>query len=275
MAINVNNAINQIAAGLAGNVEPFLWDKAVIGTSVAATYSSYWRISGVPAIGAIPAAAALCTKALVGAIAFTNQTSPITSYLAQHDLSANASNYSFEIFDRLCHMGGLNGTLTTAQTVGINLATLAVPAARLGDAAYSGVMWFLEWYTATGATAVNATVAVIYSDATTGNIVIALPVSVVAAGCKQILPAHASGLFIKEVTSVTLSATTGTAGSFGVTAATKKISMAAPTANRNENFDWAQLGLPEIPNDSCLYGMVYCSSSSVPFMRGQGRIIHA
>ena len=275
MAINAANAINQIAAGLAGNVEPFVWDKVAISSTVSNTFASYWRIGSVPAIGAIPAAAALCTKALVGAIAFTNQTAPITSYLAQHDLNANVSGFNLEIFDRLCHMGGLNGTLITAQPVGINLATLAVPAARLGDAAYSGVLWFLEWYTTTGATAVNATVAVIYSDNSTGNIVIALPASVAAASCKQILPAHASGLFIKEVTSVTLSASTVTAGNFGVTAATKKTAMSCPNSIRNEVFDWAQLGLPEIPNDSCLYGMTLCNATSASSMRGQGRIIHA
>ena len=275
MAISSANAVNQIAAGLAGNVEPYMWDKALISPTLTNTFASYWRVAGVPAIGAIPAAAALCTKALVGAIVFTNQTSPITSYLAQHDLNANANNYNLEIFDRVCHMAGLSGIVTTAQPVAINLATLAVPAARLGSANYSNVMWFLEWYTTTGATAVNATVAVVYSDNTTGNIVIVLPASVAAASCKQIVPANASGLFIKEVTSVTLSVSTGTAGNFGVTASVKEVSMSCPSANRNEIFDWAQLGLPEIPNDACLYGMTMCTATSVPIMRGQGRIIHA
>lgn len=276
MAIDATNAINQIAAGLAGNNERFVWDKAVISATVAGTYSSYWRVSGVPAIGAIPAVAALCTKALVGAVGFNNQTSPITSYIAQHDLNnAGTSNYSFDIMDRLCHMGGLNGTVITAQTVGINLATLAVPAARLGSSNYSDVMWFLEWYTTTGATAVNATCAVVYSDNSTGNIVIALPASVANTQCKQILPAHATGLFIKEVTSVTLSASTLTAGNFGVTAAVKKTGMFALSTSRNEVFDWAQLGLPEVANDSCLFGMTFCAVTSIGAMRGQGRLIRA
>lgn len=46
-------------------------------------------------------------------------------------------------------MGGLNGTLLTAQTVGIDLSTInaggPVPAERLGDANCSDVVWFLEW----------------------------------------------------------------------------------------------------------------------------------
>jgi len=77
------------------------------------------------------------------------------------------------------HMGGLSGTLTTPQTVGIDLsANLAASnlAARLGAANYSNVIWWLEWFTDTGATGVNCTVNVTYNDAVSANLtVLALP----------------------------------------------------------------------------------------------------
>lgn len=270
---------DQIIDGLANNNNRITWDKASLGTQVVGQYCSLWRATGVPAQGAIPAAAAYCTKALTGAIGFDNQTVPATSYLAYHTLLCSGANANLEIHDRLAHMGGLNGTLLTAQTVGIDLSTInaggPVPAARLGDANYSDVMWFLEWYTATGATASNATVNVTYNDGTTGNLaVIAIGGTAIAASqCRQLVPA-VNGKFIRGVNSVTLSASTGTAGSFGVTATRQRASMSVPIANRLEVFDWAQLGLPEIPNDSCLAGMLLSTATSSGTIKGQGKIIH-
>ena len=268
-----------IIDGLANNNNRIIWDKASLATQVVGQYCSLWRATGVPAQGAIPAAAAYCTKALTGAIGFDNQTAPATSYLAYHTLLCSAANTNLEIHDRLAHMGGLNGTLLTAQTVGIDLLTInaggPVPAERLGDSNYSDVMWWLEWYTATGATASNATVNVTYNDGTTGNLaVIAIGGTAIAASqCRPLVPA-VNGKFIRGVNSVTLSASTGTAGSFGVTATRPRAAMSVPIANRVEVFDWAQLGFPEIPNNSCLAGMLLSTATSSGTIRGQGKIIH-
>lgn len=270
---------DQIIDGLANNNNRILWDKASIATQVVGQYCSLWRGTGVPAQGAIPAAAAYCTKALTGAIGFDNQTGPATSYLAYHTLLCGTANTNLEIHDRLAHMGGLSGTVTTAQTVGIDLSTInaggAVPAARLGDSNYSDVQWFLEWYTATGATASNATVNVTYSDGSTGNLAaIAIGGTAIAASqMRQLVPA-VNGRFIRGVNSVTLSASTATAGSFGVTATRPRAVMSVPVANKIEVFDWAQLGLPEIPNDACLMGLLMSTATSTGAIRGQGKIIH-
>lgn len=280
MAIDSTNAIAQIAAGLAQDNNRIMWDKASLATQVVGQYCSLWRATGVPAQGAIPAAAAYCTKALLGAIGFDNQTAPKTSYLAYHTLLCSTANTNLEIHDRLAHMGGLNGTVTTAQTVGIDLSTInagnAVPAERVGDANYSDVQWFLEWYTATGATASNATVNVTFDDGSTGNLaVIAIGGTAIAASqCRQLL-SNVNGKFIRGVNSVTLSASTGTAGSFGVTATRPRSAMSVPIANKTEPFDWAQLGIPEVPNDSCLFGMLLSSATSTGTIKGQGKIIHA
>ena len=268
-----------IIDGLANNNNRIIWDKASLATQVVGQYCSLWRATGVPAQGAIPAAAAYCTKELAGAIGFDNQTGPATSYLGYHTLLCSAANTNLEIHDRLAHMGGLNGTLLTAQTVGIDLSTInaggSVPAERLGDANYSDVMWFLEWYTTTGATASNATVNVTYDDGTTGNLaVIAIGGTAIAASqCRQLVPA-VNGRFIRGVNSVTLSASTGTAGSFGVTATRPRAAMSVPIANKVEVFDWAQLGFPEIPNNSCLAGMLLSTATSSGTIKGQGKIIH-
>ena len=270
---------DQIIDGLGNNNNRITWDKASFSSQVVGQYSSLWRATGVPAQGAIPAAAEYCTKELTGAIGFDNQTGPATSYLAYHTLICSNGNTNLEIHDRLAHMGGLNGTLLTAQTVDIDLSTIngggAVPAERLGDANYSDVMWFLEWYTATGATSSNATVNVTYDDGSTGNLAaIAIGGTAIAASqCRQLVSA-VNGKFIRGVNTVTLSASTGTAGSFGVTATRPRAAMSVPIANKVEVFDWAQLGFPEIPNNSCLAGMLLSTGTSSGAIKGQGKIIH-
>lgn len=270
---------DQLIDGLGNNNNRILWDKASLATQVVGQYCSLWRATGVPAQGAIPAAAAYCTKALTGAIGFDNQIAPSTSYLAYHTLLCSAANTNLEIHDRLAHMGGLNGTLLTAQTVGIDLATInagsAVPPARLGDANYSDVQWFLEWYTATGATASNATVNVTYNDGSAGNLAaIAIGGTAIAAGqMRQLIPA-VNGRFIRAVNNITLSASTGTVGSFGVTVTRPRAAMSVPVANVVFPFDWAQLGFPEIPNDSCLMGVLLSTATSTGTIKGQGKIVH-
>lgn len=268
-----------IIAGLGNNNDRIIWDKASLATQVVGQFTSWWRATGVPAQGAIPSTAAYCTKALTGAVSFTNQTGPATSYLAYHTMMASVANTNLEIHDRLAHRGGLDGTLLTAQTVGIDLSTInaggAVPADRLGASDYSDVKWWLEWYTATGATASNATVAVTYNDNSTGNLaVIAIGGTAIAASqMRQLLPAS-NGLWIKAVNSVTLSASTGTAGSFGVTATRQRTAISAETANRLYPFDWAALGFPEIQNDACLQGISLSTATATGTLKGQGKIIH-
>jgi hypothetical protein len=132
----------------------------------------------------------------------------------------------------------------------------------------------LEWYGDTGATASNATVAVTYDDASTGNLAaIAVGGTVRASRMIPLVPAVA-GRFIRGVTSITLSANTTTAGNFGVTATRPRTAVASNTANKVEQFDWAQLGLPEVPNDSCLQMVMLCSTTSTGTVRGQGKIAH-
>ena len=270
------STLNGLVDALGNSNSRVVWDKASIANAAAGQIFSLWRATGTPAQGAIPTSAALATSALTGAIGFTNQTAPATSYYAWQTIAAGNAATSVEIHDRLAHQGGLNGTLLTAQTVSVDLTSggLNLPAARRGDANYSDVQWWLEWYTDTGATASNATVAVVYDDGSTGNLAtIAVGGTVRASRMIPLLPAVA-GRFIRAVTSVTLSASTGTAGNFGVTATRPRTAVNANIANKFEQYDWAALGLPEIPNDACLMLVMLCSTTTTGTVRGQGKIVH-
>jgi hypothetical protein len=240
---------------------------------VAGQFFSLWTASGAPGAGSAPGAAAVPTKATTGSFNFENQTDPATSYLAWLALMTGNSATNLEIHDRLAHMSGLSGTVTTAQGA-LSLVTTAPSAARLGDPEYSDVMWWLEIYTALGSTGVNATVNVTYGDDTSGNLAAIALGATPRQGRLYPLISASAGKFIKAVNSVTLSATTGTAGNFGITATRQRTSVGNPLLNKTETFDWAQLGLPNIPNDSCLAMIMLCGTTSTGTVRGSGKIAH-
>ena len=247
-------------------------DKASIANATANGFHSLWRATGIPAQGAIPTTAQLTTKDLLGSLYFTNQTLPATNYIDHANLVSSNSAMTIEIHDRLVHMGGLNLTLLTSQTVSMDLATLNVPAARLGNSSYNEVSWWLEVYSDGGATASNATINVTYDDASTGNLaVVAVGATLRTTRMIPLIPA-VQGRYIKGINSVILSASTGTAGNFGFTATRQKAVLPLDIANRSQVFDWAQIGHPDIPNDSCLQFIVQTSTTSTGTLRGAVKI---
>lgn len=272
--------LDGLVNALGNNSSRFLMDKASISNAAAGQYHSLFRATGQPGQGAIPGAAATCNNTLTGAMNFAQQTAPATSYGGWSNAVCSNSAVTIEIHDRLMHMGGLNGTLTTAQTVAVNLngVTADNMVARVGDSNFSDVQWWMEWYTDTGATASNATIAVTYNDGTTGNLTTQAVGGTVRASrmipLNLLIPAAAAGKFIRAVDTITLSASTATAGSFGVTATRPRMTMPLPLANKTETFDWAALGLPEIFNSSCLFPIQLASTTTTGTVRGGGKIAH-
>lgn len=273
--------IDNLVKALGNNSSRIVLDKASIASQTANSYCSLWRATGQPGQGAIPTVVATCNNTTVGTIGFNQQTSPITSYGAYLEIATGNAAMTMELHDRLASMGGLNGTLTTAQSVNLDLSTL-LPTnninVRKGDANYSDVQWWLEWYTATGPTAVTATIAVTYNDGTTGNLsALSLASSRPASHMipiNSLIPSAQSGKFIRGIVSVTLSATSGTAGNFGVTATRPRMTLSAPIANHKFIADWAQLGLPEIYNSSAIFPIVLTPTTSTGTVRGGGKIAH-
>ena len=273
--------IDNLVKALGNNSSRIVLDKASIASQTANSYCSLWRATGQPGQGAIPTVVATCNNTTVGTIGFNQQMSPSTSYGAYLEIATGNAAMTMELHDRLANMGGLNGTLTTAQSVNLDLNTLLATdniGTRKGDANYSDVQWWLEWYTATGGTAVTATIVVTYNDGTTGNLsVISLAGTRPASHMiplNSLIPSAQSGKFIRGIVSVTLSATTGTAGNFGVTVTRPRMTLSSPFANFKFIADWAQLGLPEIYNSSAIFPIVLTSTTSTGTVRGGGKIAH-
>ena len=273
--------IDNLVKALGNNSSRIVLDKASIASQTANSYCSLWRATGQPGQGAIPTVVATCNNTTVGTIGFNQQMSPSTSYGAYLEIATGNAAMTMELHDRLANMGGLNGTLTTAQSVNLDLNTLLATDnidTRKGDANYSDVQWWLEWYTATGGTAVTATIVVTYNDGTTGNLsVLSLAAARPASHMiplNSLIPSAQSGKFIRGIVSVTLSATTGTAGNFGVTVTRPRMTLSSPFANFKFIADWAQLGLPEIYNSSAIFPIVLTSTTSTGTVRGGGKIAH-
>jgi hypothetical protein len=268
--------VDGIVKALGNNSSRMVVDKTSIANAVAGQFFSLWRATGFPTQGAIPTTSVLCTNALTGAVGFANQIAPADSYLAFLALTSSNSGTSIEIHDRLIHNGGLVLNLATSQVTNLplNLATLGVAADRIGDANYSDIQWWLEVYTDGGATASNATINVTYNDDTTGNLAVVAVGGTLRAGRMIPLITAVAGKYIKGINSVILSVTTGTAGNFGFTATKIRANAPLNLANKQEIFDWANLGFPEIANDSCLSFIAMPTTTSTGTLRGSGKIAH-
>lgn len=271
--------VSGIVNALANNSSRLVIDKASIANMTAGGFASLWRATGQPAQGAIPTSSVIPTSALTGAMGFANQTDPVKSYLAWLNLNSANAGTNVEVHDRVAHMGGLVLNVTTSQAItGLDLQSLGLVSARLGDANYSDIQWWLEVYTDGGATASNATINVTYNDGTTGNLNIVAVGGTLRASrmipLTPLIPTAQQGKFIRGINSVILSASTGTAGNFGFTATRPRTSVGLNVANKTEVFDWAQLGAPEIPNDACLQLLMVCITTSTGTLRGGGKIAH-
>lgn len=229
-------------------------------TAVASTYTSMWTAASQPGgTGATPASGsgAVPTNTTAGAIPFTNPNGSNTMYLAGakiHGLNAQTPM----LIDRLVHTSGLSGTSTSAQTV----SSAALTRTYNGNA--NTELW-LEWYTATGSTAVTATVSYTNQAGTSGQSGTAsIPASTAAGRCIPVTLA-AGDTGVKAVASVTLSASTLTAGNFGITIVQKIALLPINPAGIVQVYDWASCGLPVIQPSACLNWYIFTATTSSAF----------
>jgi hypothetical protein len=148
--------------------------------------------------------------------------------------------------------------------------------ARKGDANYSDVQWWLEWYAQTG-TSVTVGVNVTYNDGTTGTLSLptigaTIRVSRMIA-LNSFIPAADSGKYIRAVTQVNPD-DSGTNGNLGVTATRYRCSNYLPIINKLYKKPWMDTGLPEIYNQSCLFPIGLATTTTIGNVRMEGIIAH-
>jgi hypothetical protein len=233
--------------------------KATIISQAAGTMVSLWRSSGAqPLQPAIPGAAAICTNDTPGALKMPTQLGGNSFYIDEVNLACTIAG-AIDVMDRIIQSGGLSGAVVTAQAVNTPALPARAPAAYLE--------WYLECYTLTGGTSTTATVAVTYSDATTGTIAVTFLANLPAGRLLPIIPTN--GKAIASVQSVTLTATTGVAGNFGVTAV-RRVGVMSNHAVANIP-DVRSYLLRGVAADACL--SLHCNTSANSTGDVRGHII--
>lgn len=213
---DLSEIINRGTGGNSGSPENlFLFKDARVAAAAAAAtiagrITSLWQYNGNPSGGVPPTTVAVPTNATAGSLKQTNPGGGRQKWLLGATAASSAAG-TLLIYDRLLHIGNLSGTVATAQTVGGTLTRYT------GTASVGNQIW-LEIYTQIGVT--GTTVSSIYTDQD-GNSSTTQTTSIGNTGLREaqrIIPLTlASGNSgVRGVTSVTLAATTGTAGNFGI-----------------------------------------------------------
>ncbi len=230
-------------------------NKSSITTVAGRTYS-YWLGAGFPGAGSNPSTAVAPTAATAGSFGQANSGGVQRIYRAILCWSANGG--MFTIADRLSHQGGLSGTVTTAQTT--NLPTAALTRKTSGV----GVMMALEIYGIIGTTGTTVTASYTNQAGSSGQATPAATIGNTAfreVGRMLLMPLATGDTGVQAVASVTVLATTGTAGNFGVTLFYPLVSVAT-----NAVFDDLEslfnLGtMAVVETDACLFGVMHMSGS--------------
>ncbi len=269
-------SLDQLVDAMGNLSQSVLINKASIATQLAGGFSSLWRATGNPAQGAIPGAAAVCTSALLGAIPLNNPGGGRALYLARAFLLSANNATDVQYHDRLAHMGGLSGVLTTAQTVGVDVSGAGdnLPNRR-GGTDYADVQWWAEIYTAIGTTAVTCTVTYTNAAGTTGRTTtFTIGGASPANQPSRLFPIIGNGgEYIQSIQSVQLSATTGTAGSWGITATRALAGLSLGLANAGVVADWQYLGLPRVHDSACLMLVMIPGATSTGLLYGTAKIV--
>lgn len=217
-------------------------------TTVAGQYTSSWTALGLPtAAAATPGASWLTpTQATSGGMAFAAAAGSNSRYLGGLALGLTSVG-TLLVYDRLGHMSGLSGTSVASQTV----SSGTLPTGRC-DANGIGVEWFVECYVLLGVT--SRTLTVTYTD-DTGATGLTTSVTIPAnmrPGAMVAIPPGTGKKAIKSIQSVILSASTGTAGDFGISAARKIHAIPCPLISSGDVLGPIDL-LQPIHADTCLW----------------------
>jgi hypothetical protein len=260
------DTMDELVAAMTTGGERTHYYRVGVAQGTAGLWTSFWKTGGYPGaasaspptgVGEVP------TRSTAGALKFTNPASGKNKHLVVFNGSGTQRG-TLMVFDRLVHTSGLSGTVTTAQTV--NTVAITRP-----DALGADVECWAEVYTAVGTT--QRTLTVNYTNqsnaAKTGTLLLGG-----ATGFSQInrmvpLSMAAGDTGVRSVQSVQLSASTGTAGDFGITLLRRIAFLDIVNTGGGYGKDFAALGMPLINSDACLAVMGMFDSSTSATVYGE------
>lgn len=254
---DLSDLVNRLTGGNDGSPEiPFFWIDNRIGSTaatatIAGRFTSLWRYNrswnGTSSLP--PSTVAAPTRATEGALPFTNPGGGRTKYfLGGFPVATGGGGGLITLYDRLLHISGFSGTNTGAQNVG---GSLTRNTSGLGNQ-----IW-IEINTQIGATATTITASYTDQDGNSGQTTPAVAIG--GTGLREAermipLTLADGDTGVQAVASVTLAATTGTVGDFGVVVARPLATWAAPGSGTGQPIDHISgvPGLRQIDSDACL-----------------------
>ena len=270
---DLSDLINRQTGGNSGTPENVFFHKvpriagAAATAPVAGRGLSLWQYDGMPAGGAVPTTAEIPTRTTTGAIPFATPGGSREKWLIGASVAPLISGV-FLLYDRLFHIGGLSGTSTADQTV---QGTTPTPALTRNTGGAGNMAWY-EVYTAIGTTSTTLTMTYTDQDGNTGA---TSTINIGATGFNaatraQRIPLAAGDSGIRAVEKVRLTASTGTAGNFGITIAQPLawIPVGAAGVMGWRDYTTGLPGIPAIDPNACLALMVIPSSTTAPELFG-------
>jgi hypothetical protein len=270
---DLSDLIHRQSGGSNGNPNNLFWHKVPRVAGVAATAPiagrgcSLWTYDGMPAGGAVPTSAAIPDRSTTGALPFT---APGGSR-DLHSIGASVTPLTagvYLLYDRLFHIGGLAGNSTADQTI---QGSPASPALTRNTGGAGNMAWY-EIYTAIGTSTTTLTMTYTDQDGNTGQ---TSTINIGATGFREVtraqrIPLAAGDTGMRAVEKVRLTASTGTAGDFGITIAQPLAWIPVGSAGTMGWRDYTT-GLPGIPvpdPDACLAVMFIPAVATAPEVWG-------
>jgi hypothetical protein len=270
---DLSDLINRQTGGNSGTPETVFFHKVARVAGAAATApiagraASLWTYDGFPAGGVAPGAAAIPTRSTQGAIPFTAPGGGRDKWLISAGIVPQVAGV-YLLYDRLFHVSGLSGISTTDQNVQGSTPTPALTR----DAGGAGNFAFYEIYTAIGTTATTLTMTYTDQDGNTGQTA-TINIGGTAfreATRAQRIPLAAGDTGMRAVDRVRLTASTTTAGDFGITIAQPLawIAVGAGGAGGWRDYTTGLPGIPMINPNACLALLFIPNAATAPELWG-------
>lgn len=273
----LDDLLAKATGGNNGNPENIWWGKThtVAGVAQAPSQNreySQWLYDGQTATGATPPTSAAAPDATTdGGLKQANPGGGRQKWMTGFGCWFSSSPAQLIIYDRLLHISGLSGTVTTAQTVGGSLTRYT------GSAAWGNQAW-VEIYSPIGGTATTVTMTYTNELGVSGQV---SPSTAIGGASFQEqsrifpIPLAAGDLGVQAVQDCTLAATTGTAGNFGITILRPLATFNLMDIGVGGHMTYLEQ-IVEVLTDACLAFIVTTHSSGIaPYYAGVVGMVEA
>ncbi len=190
-----------------------------------------------------------------------------TTYVGRAGLTM-ATAGSVHVYDLCWACSGFVGNSNTAQNV---VSFSGLPSRHSGGV---GLEIWVGCSSAIGATAHNVTVSYTNQAGTSGRTTVSTAgITSMPANRMYQLPLQSGDTGVQSIQSLTLSASSGTAGNLWLLVMERYVGMSCPVPNVGRNYDFAELGLPTPSDEACLLFVHQGTTTSSGIIIGQLDII--